>query len=109
MILAFDAMETTELAQFYGGEKCVRAKMHMDGLNRIMLTRLEPGASIGMHTHETSSEIIYILSGSGKVICDGETEILHTGSCHFCPKGHTHSLINDSNGDLAFFAVIPEQ
>ena len=43
------------------------------------------------------------------MICDGETEILHTGSCHFCPKGHTHSLINDSNGDLAFFAVIPEQ
>ena len=45
----------------------------------------------------------------GKVICDGETEIVHAGSCHFCPKGHTHSLINDSGADLAFFAVIPEQ
>ena len=29
--------------------------------------------------------------------------------CHYCPKGHTHSLINDSDAGLTFLAVIPEQ
>ena len=29
--------------------------------------------------------------------------------CHYCPKGHTHSLMNDSDAELEFFAVVPEQ
>ena len=68
-----------------------------------------PGASIGLHTHETSSEVIYILEGEGKVLYDGAYEAVSAGSCHYCPKGHTHSLINDSEKDLYFLAVIPEQ
>ncbi len=74
-----------------------------------MRGRLVPGASIGLHTHETSSEIIYILQGSGKVLYDGEYEPVRTGTCHYCPKGHAHSLINDGNEDLTFFAVVPAQ
>ena len=53
--------------------------------------------------------MIYILSGTGKVLCDGAYEPLAPGACHYCPKGHAHSLINDSDGDLTFFAVVPEQ
>ena len=74
-----------------------------------MQDHAEPGASIGLHTHQGNSEIIYILSGAGKVLCDGAYEPLSAGSCHYCPKGHAHSLINDSDGELAFFAVVPEQ
>ena len=69
---------------------------------------LAPGSSIGLHTHEGNSEMIYILSGTGKVLYDGEYEPLAPGDCHYCPMGHAHSLINDSNGDLVFFAVVPE-
>ena len=68
---------------------------------------LEP--SIGLHTHDTSSEIIYILKGRGKVLYDGGYEEVEEGLCHYCPKGHEHSLINDSDEDLIFFAVVPEQ
>ncbi len=39
---------------------------------------------------------------------DGE-ELLKPGDCHYCPKGHAHSLINDSGGELEFFAVVPQQ
>ena len=31
------------------------------------------------------------------------------GSRHFCPLGHTHSLINDGVEYLEFFAVVPNQ
>ena len=84
-------------------------RIYNDELGKIMRGRLIPGASIGLHTHETNSEIIYVLEGQGKVLYDGEYETLSAGSCHYCPKGHAHSLINDSAADLVFFAVVPEQ
>ena len=32
------------------------------------------------------------------------------GDCIYCPKGHTHSLMNSSEeGNLTFLAVVPKQ
>lgn len=108
MILDFDKMKMQVMKNFKGGEKEVRAKMHVDKNNRIMQGVLIPGASIGLHTHETNSEIVYVLEGEGKVLYDGEYEIVKAGQCHYCPKGHSHSFINDSDKDLVIFAVVPE-
>lgn len=109
MLIQFDSMEKTILKNFRGGEKDTEAFMYTDSLNKIMKGRLIPGASIGMHKHESNSEIIYILEGCGKILYDDKEEILQAGSCHYCPKGHSHSLINNSGKDLIFFAVVPEQ
>ena len=109
MLLDFNKMEETIIPNFKGGEKNTASKMFFDGKNRIMNGRLEPGATIGLHKHETSSEIIFILSGKGKVIFDDGEEPLEAGNCHYCPKGHTHSLVNNSSEDLVFYAVVPEQ
>ena len=108
MLINFDAMEETVTPGFLGGEGTLRARRWTDELGKIMRGTLDPGSSIGLHTHETSSEIVYILSGTGKVLCGGEYEPLAPGSCHYCPKGCAHSLINDSGADLVFFAVVPE-
>lgn len=108
MLIDFNAIETTVVPQMRGGEKEARIKSYADGLAKIMRGTLIPGATIGLHTHETNSEVIYILSGTGKVLCDGVYEPLAAGSCHYCPKGHAHSLMNDSDGDLTFFAIVPE-
>lgn len=94
---------------FKGGDKYFCNKVFSDTANKIMRGRLVPSASIGMHTHETNSEIMFILKGNGRIIFDGETFPLHEGECHYCPKGHTHSLINDGDCDLELFAVVPEQ
>ena len=100
--------ETSEaLPNFKGGEGEFLAKIHFDGLNKILHGTLPPHATIGLHTHESDSEIIYILSGRGSVIDDGELFALEAGQCQYCPKGHSHSLINDSEEDLVFFAVVP--
>ena len=108
MLISFDNMEETVIPHMRGGEGRVMARMYTDGDNKIMRGKLEPGCSIGLHTHEGNSETIYILSGTGKVLYDGEYEPVSAGSCHYCPRGHAHSLINDSDGDLVFFAVVPE-
>lgn len=109
MNIDFTQMTFDSFPAFKGGEKELLAKMSFDGKNRIMRARLVPGASIGMHRHEGNCEMIYILSGSGSVIFDGEKSPVCQGMCHYCPEGHTHSLVNDSDLDLDFFAVVPEQ
>ena len=109
MLIEFDKMEEQAIPRFQGGEGAFLTKMRVDELGKILRGRLEPGSTIGMQTHDASSEIIYILAGEGKVLYDGEYEPLSAGSCHYCPKGHAHSLINDSDALLEFFAVVPVQ
>ena len=70
MLIDFETMEETVIPHFKGGEKETAARMFFDGQNRIMRGVLIPGASIGLHTHETGSEIVYILSGKGAVLYD---------------------------------------
>ena len=107
MLLNFEQMEETTVPHMRGGEGELIRRVFINEDAKIMQGRLTPGSTIGLHTHERDSEMIYILSGGGKVLCDGEYESLTTGSCHYCPKGHAHSLINDTDGDLVFLAMIP--
>ncbi len=109
MLLDFKKIPESVLPNFKGGEKELRAHMFKDELNISMLGTLCPGATIGLHCHEDSCEFIYILSGTGKVLYEGAYEEVGPGVCHYCPKGKSHSLINDSEGDLVYFAVVPRQ
>lgn len=109
MIIDFKAMEEKRLGRFKDGQGDTIARMYTDERGKIMYGRLEPGSSIGFHKHETSSEVIYILSGKASFLYDEGTEEVDAGACHYCPKGHSHSMRNKGKEDLIFFAVVPEQ
>ena len=119
MIIDFKNMEEKPVECFKGGIGITNLRKFENELGKIILGRLEPGATIGLHTHETNSEAIYIVSGTADFIYDPDTEgaadapvkyeTVTAGSCHYCPKGHTHSMVNNSSEDIVFFAVIPEQ
>ena len=109
MKIEFDALPTKCLEHFNGGEGALEANMLVDVRNKILRGRLAPGASIGEHVHDTSSEILFVISGKGKTLTDGVEESIFAGECHYCEKGQRHSLINDGDGDLVFFAVVPQQ
>ena len=109
MIIDLNTWEEQVIPNFRGGEKEITVRMFQDDFNKIVHGILKSGATVGLHTHETDSEIIYILQGTGTVLYDGTYEPVSAGVCHYCPKGHEHSLINDSEADLVFFAVVPEQ
>lgn len=108
MLIDLNAIPETIVPHMRDGEKEVHLRKYQDEHGKILRGKLIPGATIGLHVHDTSYEVIYILSGTGKVLYEGEYEPLQAGSCHYCPKGKGHSLINDSDGDLEFLAVIPE-
>ena len=108
MKILFDEMQETVLEHFQGGEGRFVPKMFNDGTNKIMRGRLEPGCSVGMHTHVGTSEIVFVLSGEGKMyLPDGTVETLLPGDCHYCPEGTGHSFHNESDADLTFWAVVP--
>lgn len=108
MIIDFKNMKEEVIPKFKGGEKEYNVRMFTDNNNKIMKGRLVPGASIGLHTHNGTSEIILILEGKGKVFFNSEYIELKVGDVHYCPMEQEHSLINDSSEDLKFFAVVPE-
>ena len=108
MKIDFEWIEQLDIPNLNGGEGRIVAKMFADAENKIMLSILPTGASIGMHRHISSSEINYCLNGSGKAICDGQEERMELGCCHYCPKGSEHSIANTGEGDLVLFTVVPE-
>ena len=112
MILKLDEIALSHMTEFKGGTKELAAHMFFDGTNRIFRGCLVPGASIGVHTHEDSCEVIFVQKGHGLLFEpeSGHTEV-HPGDCLYCPKGHTHSLINpdDASEDLVFLAVVAAQ
>ena len=107
MIFEYDKMEWKSIANFNGGEKCADMKSFLDENNRILMGKLEPGASIGIHTHEGNSEIVFAVSGEAVVTMDGKKEILKAGTAHYCPTGHTHGMKNESDQPFVMFAVVP--
>ena len=108
-MIKFEKVEEKRLDAFKGGEGALNARMLTDELNKILKGRLEPGSSIGLHTHEDSSEIMYFLEGEGRLIHNGVEERILAGDCHYCKKGEAHTVINDGDSDLIFFAVVPMQ
>ncbi len=82
--------------------------MYMDEHEKIIFTSIHPGGSIGKHIQKIGNDINYVLSGSGKAICDGEEEILYPGVCHICKKGSEHSIENTGEEDLVLLTVVVE-
>ena len=107
MNINFETIEEQRIPGFKGGEGVAVVKMYVDDSIRIIKGYLEKGSSIGMHTHEGSSETVYILGGRGKMIYDDKEELLAEGCCSYCPEGHSHSLVNTGDRPLWFLGVVP--
>ncbi len=108
MKIELNSIPEKEMPNFLGGEGTFVPHMFNDGTAKIMKGRLKPHSSIGEHTHKGNCEIIFITEGHGKCLYDGEIYELNPGDATYCPEGHAHSLINDSDEDLVFFATVPE-
>ena len=106
MIIDFEKLKEITIEKLNGGNGQISSKMHIDNLGKIMLSRIPKGASIGSHEQKTGHDINYVISGHGKAICNGTEEILKVGMCHYCPKGSTHSIINDGDEDLILFNMV---
>ena len=108
MKIDYSKIEEKKEINFKGGNGVLVTRNFVDEKNKIMMSRLTPGANIGYHTHEMNSEIIYILSGVGHFEYDDQVEKVKAGDVHYCPMGHSHAFYNDGDDDLAYFAIVAE-
>lgn len=109
MIINFNAMEEMTIPGMNNGTGTMSAKMYRSDWGKIIPCRIHPGGEIGLHRHETSDDINYVLSGEGKAVCDGQEETLNAGVCHICPKGSEHSISNTGSEDLVLLTVVVER
>ena len=82
-------------------------KEELMGRSRLLGTmRLEPGCSVGVHTHEGEQEYFYIIKGD-PVYQDDDKEIqLHEGDSTLCEDGHSHGIANRSDETVIVLACI---
>ena len=67
---------------------------------------LEPGASIGHHSHTREEDIYYILSGIATVYDNGETHTIYPGDVAWVGDGGSHGIANNEQTPLEFISVI---
>ena len=58
------------------------------------------------HTQNSGDDMNYIISGTGKAICDGVEEALKQGVMHICPKGSFFFFINMGKEDLVMLTIV---
>lgn len=109
MRIDFNEAKEMRIPGMNNGTGEMTARMYMDNDGKIIPCKIHVGSSIGLHKHETSDDINYVLSGEGKAICDGKEETLTAGVCHICKKGSEHSIINTGTDDLVILTVVVER
>lgn len=67
---------------------------------------LEPGASVGPHTHYDENEIYYIISGHGTVLDNGTRLDVGPGDSTLTLHGQTHDIENNGTEPLVFLAIV---
>jgi quercetin dioxygenase-like cupin family protein len=74
----------------------------------MCVIRVEPGQTVKpAHSHPNGEEVIYILSGSGRVYIDGAIDSVRAGTAVLFPQGAIHMLQNTGIEEMkvaCFFA-----
>lgn len=106
MLYDFNQSIIYSIAHLNGGDETVFAKVIPCATGSVMFATVPPGSSIGFHTHEKDMDFNFILSGTEIAVCDGLEEELSPGTCHFCPQGSKHSIINTGVTDLQMYIAV---
>jgi quercetin dioxygenase-like cupin family protein len=106
MQIDFSKIETMTFPGMNNGTGMMSVRMYNDDSYRIIPTTIHPGGSIGIHAQASGDDLNYIISGTGKAICNGLEEKLKPGVMHICPKGSEHSIINTGEDDLVMLTIV---
>ena len=106
MKIDFNKIDLMTFPGMNNGTGTMSAQMYDDDSYRIIPTTIHPGGSIGMHMQASGDDLNYIISGTGKAICDGIEEKLSPGVMHICPKGSKHTIINTGEEDMVMLTIV---
>jgi len=67
---------------------------------------IQPHQASDPHIHKDKEEVLFFLSGKGRVRVDNEEIEVEPGYCVFFPMGSVHEVINDHDSILRFIAAV---
>lgn len=106
MKIDFNELKEMTISGMNEGTGTMTCRMYNDEKYRIIPTAIHHGGSIGVHTQNSGDDMNYIISGTGKAICDGVEEELKAGVMHICPQGSEHTIINTGEDDLVMLTIV---
>ena len=74
----------------------------IDFIDRVVVP---PGSNIGFHQHGNNEEMYVILQGTGLMKLEDEEVTVEQGDMILNPRGGSHGLTNNSDGDLDILVI----
>ena len=59
---------------------------------QLVIMNIEPGEDIGKEVHEREDQVLYLISGKGRVYLDGQESDFNPGDCVLVPAGMEHNF-----------------
>ena len=100
-----DQTEWQSDARFPGVFVQVMISKVQNDVASIIRGRVAPNGIIATHTHETETELVYVLAGSATVTLGEDTITLIEGSSLLIPAGLPHSVKNEGDMDWEIIAI----
>lgn len=103
---------TTITAHLRGGEGDVvmhhlmKAEDSCGKFKMCALLTLDPGCTIGEHSHMPDAEFCWLLEGELVIADGGEEHIVHPGDAWMCGDGASHYTKNCSDKKAVFLAIV---
>ena len=108
MVLTLNEMVGKEVANMKGGIGVINSARWEDDMMAIIHNIMPAGTTVGFHQHVGTSEVIYILAGSGFIKEDDELKPIKAGDVNYCAEGGWHEVIAGDEG-MEILGVIPNQ
>ena len=64
------------------------------------------GGHVREHAHDRNEEVLYVISGKGRAVIDGETHPMVPGTAFFIGKNRRHMFVNEGQEALTFVWLI---
>ena len=97
-------METTYLAHGGAIAQMVLDQRILKEIGFLAIATLAPGKVIEAHV-DPMEEIYFVVSGSGEMGVDDESQQVGPGDATWLPAGSSHYLINNGDEDLVIIVV----
>lgn len=96
-----------------GGSGLVAAHKLLDlfpgsSIKSVGLVRLEPGASVGEHSHSGDEDFYYCISGVGVVVDNGVEHPFTPGTLQITRSGESQAIRNAGETELIFLGALVE-
>lgn len=82
-----------------------RQVLYTGAKSQLVAMRIPEGGEIGEEIHENVEQTLFVLSGEGRAVLDGQVRSVGAGDVIIVTPGTRHNVTNAGAGDLVLYTV----